>query len=177
MAGRYHATPSNVRLPQQDHEWLARLASHEHTSVQVLVNRAIRHFRSWETYGRETVEEAVQTIEWACGEYEAQLARERSVRLAYEQQLRRERGTRRACERHLQRERDLRRAYEERLRRQRRRYERQPKAETDTNRDALYGSRVAKLLALAICCQSDGEAETAFAKARLLHRRSPSEAL
>lgn len=177
MAGRYHATPPNVRLAQQDHEWLAQLASHERTSVQVLVNRAIRHFRSWETYGRKTVEEAAQTLDWACGEYEAQLARGRIVRRAYEQRLRRERGTRRAYECQLQHERDLRRAYEERLRRQRRHYERQAKTETDTDRNALYGPTVAKLLALAICCQSDGEAEAAFAKARSLHRRSPFEAL
>lgn len=154
------------RLQQEDREWLAQLASRERVSVQVLVNRAIRYFRSWETYGRRAVGDAVQTIDWACGEYEAQLTRGRSVRRAYEQQLRRERGTRRAYER------DLRRACEERLRRQSRYYERQLKTDSAAQRNALYSPKVAKLLALAICSQSDSEAAAAFAKARSLHTQN-----
>lgn len=160
------------RLQQEDREWLAQLASREHVSVQVLVNRAIRYFRSWETYGRRAVGDAVQTIDWACGEYEAQLTRGRSVRRAYEQQLRRERGTRRAYERQLQHERDLRRACEERLRRQSRYYERRVNTDSDAQRNALYSPKVAKLLALAICSQSDSEAAAAFAKARSLHTQN-----
>jgi hypothetical protein len=60
--------------------------------------------------------------------------------------------------------------YKRQLQRQRDRYERQARAATEANRDALYSPTVARLLAVAVCSESDGEAKAAFAKARTLYR-------
>ena len=62
-----------------------------------------------------------------------------------------------------------RRAYQRRLQRQRDCYERHARAATEANRDALYSPTVARLLALAVCSESDGEAKAAFTKARTLY--------
>jgi hypothetical protein len=91
-------------------------------------------------------------------------------RRAYQKRLWNEQDLRRACEKRLRNEQDLRRAYKRQLQRQRDRYERQARAAREANRDALYSRTVARLLAVAVCSESDGEAKAAFTKARTLYR-------
>lgn len=170
MAVRYHASPLSVCLPQEDLQWLTKFAIHEDTSVHALINHAVRHFRSWQEKGKGSIREVLELIDLADREYERQVRRRRYFQHEYQLQSRRLHNMRRAYEKQLQQERSLRRGYEKRLRRQRDYYERQAGATTEPLGDALYSSTVAKLLALAVCSESDGEATAAFAKARVLYR-------
>lgn len=131
--------------------------------------------RYWEAKGRKTFEEALGIIALLWREYPKQVQRRRyfereyqlqsrrlhNMRRAYEKQVWQERGLRRACEKQLRQGRSMRHPYESQLRCQRSYYEQE---------EAPYGPTVAKLLALAVCSDSDGEAKAAFEKARALHR-------
>lgn len=196
MADRRRASPLSVRLSPEDHDWLAALAQREGTSPQVLVGRALRVFRFWQAH--EDIVETVLTAAYFLREYRKQAERhrylqceyrmqarrmhnqrrayqkllwnERNLRRVYEKRLWNERNLLRACEKRLCNERNLRRAYESQLHRQRDYYERQASAATEATPEAPYSPTVAKLLALAVCSASDGEAKAAFTKARTLYR-------
>ena len=196
MADRHLAPPLSICLSPEDHEWLAQLAKHEGASPHTVINRAVRFFRFWHT--NENIVEAASTAAYLLHEYQKQVGRrryfqceyqmqsrrlhnlrrayqrrlrnEQNLRRAYEKRLRNEQNLRRAYEKRLRNEQNLRRAYQRQLQRQRDRYERQTRAATEANRDALYSPTVARLLAVAVCSESDGEAKAAFTKARTLHR-------
>lgn len=184
MTDRYYAPPPGVRLSRDDHEWLTKLAMHEGTSVQTVVDHAVWFLRYWQATGKKAVRQSLEIIELLGCEYQKQAVRQRyfqreyqmqsrrlhNMRRAYEKQLWQERVMRRRYESQLRQERSMRRAYEEQLRRQRSCYEGQEEATTQSPRDAPYGPTVAKLLALAVCSESVGEAKAAFEKARSLHR-------
>jgi hypothetical protein len=61
------------------------------------------------------------------------------------------------------------RAHEQELTQLRRGYERRLGTAAGAGRTSLYGPRVAKLLALAVSTNAEGEAVAALAKARALH--------
>ena len=204
MANRRRAPPLSVRLSPEDHEWLAALAEHEGASPHVLVGRALRFFRFWQS--NEDIVETALMAAYFLREYQKQAGRrryfqseyqmqsrrmhnqrrayqrrlwnERNLRRVYEKRLWNEQNLRRACEKRLWNEQNLRRACERQLLRQRECYERQASAATEATPEAPYSPTVAKLLTLAICSESDGEAKAAFTKARTLHRnRALSHAL
>jgi hypothetical protein len=100
--------------------------------------------------------EAALTAPYLLREYQKQVGRQRYFQCEYQMQSRRLHNQRRAYQRQLQRQRDC--------------YERQARAATEANRDALYSPTVARLLAVAVCSESDGEAKAAFTKARMLYR-------
>lgn len=196
MADRHLAPPLSICLSPEDHEWLAQLAKHEGASPHTVINRAVRFFRFWHT--NENIVEAALTAAYFLREYQKQVGRrryfqceyqtqsrrlhdqrrayqkrllnEQNLRNACEKQLLNEQNLRSACEKRLLNEQNLRRAYQRRLRRQRDRYERQARAAAEASRDALYSPTVARLLAVAVCSESDGEAKAAFTKARTLYR-------
>jgi hypothetical protein len=196
MADRHLAPPLSICLSPEDHEWLAQLAKHEGASPHTVINRAVRFFRFW--HDNESIVEAALTAAYFLREYQKQVERRRyfqcehqmqsrrlhNQRRAYQGRLRNEQDLRRECEKRLRDEQNLRHAYEERLRneqdlrhayqrqlrRQRDRYVRQARAAAEANRDALYSPTVARLLAVAVCSESDGEAKAAFTKARALYR-------
>ena len=89
-------------------------------------------------------------------EQETQLRDERKLRIECENQLRDERNRRAECEKQLRGKRDA--------------YGRLAGAGASYG-DAPYDPMVAKLVALAIYSESDGEATAAFAKARSLHHQ------
>jgi uncharacterized protein DUF2786 len=66
------------------------------------------------------------------------------------------------------------REHDQELRQLRRFYERQLAAQARAERTPLYGARVARLLALALSTDSEGEATAALAKARALHHPAAS---
>lgn len=180
MADGYPAPKPGVRLSRDDHEWFAKIARREHTSIEAVVNHALWFFRYWHGKGRKTLNEALELIDRLDEHYQEQARRQRyferecemqsrllhDMRREYEERLWQERRIRRKYEIKLQQERILRRACEKRLQGQQSHHEQDARS----YRDALYGPTVAKLLALAVCTESDGEAETAFEKARVLHR-------
>jgi hypothetical protein len=84
--------------------------------------------------------------------------------------LRRERNMRRACEMRLRDEVGRRRAYEKQRQHHRDYYEGRVRAAAGAHAGVLYGPKVARLLDLAVCSDSDGEASAALARARALHR-------
>lgn len=192
MADRYSEPNLGVRLLQEDHKWLVLSGNNKGMSVHLVDSHAVWHFRNWQEEGRNLLEEALEVIDYLHRVYQKQVRRQRYVQRKYQNQLRFERNLRRAHERRLRHERNMRRAYElrlrderarrrayeEQLRRQRDYYDR-PIEATETNNHVLYGPKVAKLLDLAVCSDSDGEARAALAKARALHRLvvlSPPEA-
>jgi len=182
MADRHPTQPLTVRLSPEDHEWLAKLAKNEGTSPHTVVKRAVRFFRFWQA--NENIVEAASMAAYCLREYQKQVRRQcrlkreyqvqsrrlHEQRRAYQKRLWQEQNLLRAYQRRLWDEQNLRHAYERQLQRQRSCGERQATAATETNRDALYSPTVAKLLALAVCSESDGEAEAAFTKARTLYR-------
>jgi hypothetical protein len=184
MADWYGGPRLRVRLLQEDHEWLALVAGNEDISVYVLASRAMWRFRNWQEKGSKALAEALEIIDGMYCAYQTQLRRQRYVQRKYQRQLRHERNLRRAYERRLRDERNMRRGYEIRLRDERGRrracetqlqrerdyYERRVRAPAGTAGDVLYDAKVARLLGLAVCSDSDGEARAAFAKARALHR-------
>jgi hypothetical protein len=156
----------------------------------VLVGRALRFFRFWQS--NEDIVETALMAAYFLREYQKQAGRRRYFQSEYQMQSRRlhnqqrayqkrlwdEQNLRRAYQRRLRNEQNLRRAYQRRLQRQRECYERQASAATEATPEAPYSPTVAKLLTLAICSESDGEAKAAFTKARTLHRnRALSHAL
>lgn len=70
VAVRYHASPLSVCLSQEDLQWLTKFASHEDISVHALVSHAVRHFRSWQEKGKESIREVLELIDLADREYE-----------------------------------------------------------------------------------------------------------
>lgn len=182
MADRHLAPPLSIRLSPEDHEWLAQLAKHEGASPRTLIERSVRFFRFW--HANENIVEAASAAAYFLREYQKQVGRQRYFQCEYQMQSRRLHNQRRAYQRRLWNEQNLRRAYEKRLRneqnlrrasqrqlqRQRDCYEQQARAATEANRDALYSPTVARLLAVAVCSESDGEAKAAFTKARTLYR-------
>ena len=197
MADRHRASPRSVRLGYEDHEWLARLAQDEGVSIDALAKRAVRHFRHWHEEGEEALKEALKVFEaersgrederrrrlYFQRKYESQSRRlhdmlrdERPLRSEREKQLRDERKLRTAYEHQLRGERKLRTAYEHQLRDERKlRTERENQLRDELQAKAAgYSPTVAKLLTLAIRSESDGEAMTAVAKARALHRKERS---
>ena len=184
MADRYSGPKLSVRVLREDHERLTMFAANEDVGVYLLASRAMRRFRNWQEKGSKALDEALEIIDGMYCAYQNQLRRQRYIQHEYQRRLRHERNQRRMYERQLRHERSMRRIYEIRLRdergrrhayetqlqRQRDYYERQVRAATETPRDVLYGPKVARLLDLAVCSDSDGEARAAFAKARALHR-------
>ena len=182
MADRHLAPSLSVRLSPEDHEWLAKRAKHEGTSPHTLVKRAVRFFRFWQS--NENIVEAALTAAYVLREYQKQVGRQRYFQSEYQMQSRRLHNQRRAYQRRLWNEQNLRRAYQRRLwdeqnlrraceRRLQRQHgcdERQARAATEADRDAPYSPTVARLLALAVCSESDDEAKAAFTKARTLYR-------
>lgn len=61
------------------------------------------------------------------------------------------------------------REHDQEIRQVRRYYERRLARPAHTGRTPVYGARVARLLALAVSTDSEGEARAALAKARALH--------
>lgn len=137
MADNYRAPPLGVRLSQEDRGWLTKLAQHEDVSTDVLVKRAVQHFRHWQEEGEEALKEALEIFEaerssrederrrrlYFQREYGLQSRRlhkimrdERDLRAKYENQLRDERELRAKYEDQLRDERELRVAYENQLR-------------------------------------------------------------
>lgn len=104
-------------------------------------------------------------------EYQKQARRQYWLKRECQVQSRRLHEQRRAYQKRLWQERNLRRACERQLRDARSCGERRATAAPEANRDALYSPTVARLLALAVCSESDGEAKAAFTKARTLYRR------
>lgn len=196
MADRHLAPPLSICLSPEDHEWLAQLAKHEGASPYTVISRAVRFFRFW--HDNESIVEAALTATYFLREYQKQVRRRRYFQCEYQMQsrrlhnqrrayqrrlwneqnlrrecekrLRNEQNLRRECEEQLLNEQSLRRAYQRQLRRRRDRYERQARAAAGANHDALYSPTVARLLAVAVCSESDGEAQAAFTKARTLYR-------
>jgi hypothetical protein len=170
MADRYYAPPPGVRLSREDYKWLARFARQEATSVQAVVDNAVWFFRYWQAEGKKAFEEALESIVFLSCEYHKQVRRQRYFHREYQIQARRLHNMRRAHQKQLRQERNMRRAYEKQLQCQRDYCERLVRAAAEPHRDALYGPTVAKLLALAVSSESDGEARAALEKARALHR-------
>ena len=184
MAGTPNAPSLSGRLVQDNREWLTTVAEQESVSVSALLNRAVWHFRNWQEKGQAILAEVLSAIEDIGRENEnlakrlrylererrLQLRLQHNLRRAYENQLRRERTLRHNYERQLGRERTLRLAYEKQLRRQRGSDEWLTAAVAETGHHMLCSLKVARLLALALGTDSDGEARAAFAKARTLHR-------
>jgi hypothetical protein len=170
MADRYYAPPLGVRLSQEDYEWLARFARQEATSVQAVADNAVWFFRYWQAEGKKAFKEALENIVFLSCEYQKQVRRQRYFRREYQIQARRLHNMRRAYQKQLRQERNIRRAYEKQLQCQRDYCERLVRAAVEPHRDELYGPTVAKLVALAVCSESDGEAKAALEKARALHR-------
>jgi hypothetical protein len=184
MGLRVEAPPLSARLLREHREWLAMVAEQNKLSVSALLNRAVWHFRNWQEKGRAILAEVLAAIDAVGRAYEKQamrlryaerrhrlqLRRQRNLRRAYEKQLRRERALRHAYGKQLRRERALRRACEKQLLRQRGCEEWPEAAVAEISRNTSCSLKVAKLLALAVGSDSDGEATTAFAKARMLHR-------
>ena len=156
MADRSYAPPPSARLARDDHEWVTKFARQEDISVQAAVDHAVWLLRWWQTKGKNAVTETLAAVDLMCCEYQKQSRQLHIMRRAYEKQL---------C-----RERNIRRGYEEQLRRQRGRYEQEEKVTVQSRNEAPYDPTVAKLLALAVCSDSDGEARAALEKARKLHR-------
>ncbi len=172
MADRSYASPLSARLPRDDHEWVTKFARQEDISVQAAVEHAVWLLRCWQTKGKNAVTEALEAIDLLCSEYQKQVQCRRYFERAYQIQSRQLHNMRRAYEKQLCRERDIRCEYEEQLQRQRDRYEQEKEVTAQSHNEAPYGPTVAKLLALAACSDSDGEAKEAFEKARKLHRLS-----
>lgn len=184
MADKYYAPRADVRLSRDDREWLVRFARHEDTSVQAVVDHALWFFCYWQGKGKKAFKEALEIIDLLCcayqeqvrrrryfeREYRVQLRRLHDMRRAYEERLWQERSIRRVHESQLRQERSMRCACEEQLQRQRSYSVEEERATAQPHRDAPYGPTVARLLALAVCSDSDGEATAAFEKARALHR-------
>ena len=170
MADRYDGPRLRVRPLQEDHEWLAMFAANEDTSVYVLASRAMWRFRDWQGKSSKALGEALEIIDGMYCASQKQLRRQRYIQRKYQRQLRHEHNLRRAYERQLRNERYMRRGYEIRLRdergrrracetqlrRQRDYYERQVRASAGTPSDMLYDAKVARLLDLAVCSDSDG---------------------
>ena len=170
MAGRYLAPPLSVHLSREDQQWLVKLAGREDISVHAVVNEAVRFFRKWHEKGQQALGEVLDAIDCACTEYEEQRQRLHYCQREYRLQSRRMYNMRREYEKQLWHERNLRRAYAERIRR-RHYYERLVRPAAEADRNALYGPKVTRLMALAVCSESDGEAAAAFAKARVLYHQ------
>jgi hypothetical protein len=181
----------SVRLGYDAYEWLAKLADDEDVSIDALAKRVVRHFRYWQEEGEEALKRALAVFEaersahederrrrlYFQRQYELQSRRlrdmlrdERPVRRERKCRLHDERKLRIAYENQLRDERNLRAMYENQLRDERDYYEQQARA-AEAYRDVPYSPTVAKLLTLAIRSESDGEAMTAVAKARALHRK------
>ena len=185
MANRYGGPELSVRLSRGDREWLAIVARRENVSAPLLASCAVGYFRYWQEKGSKALENVIESMYRA---YQDQARRQRYMQLEYQRQLRRERNLRRAYERQLRHERNMRRVYEIRLRNERARRradEKPPRHERDHDEQRaaagtaaqgglLYGPKVARLLALAVCSDSDGEATAALAKARALRRLTAS---
>lgn len=182
MADRHLVRPLTVRFSPEDDEWLAKLAKNQGTSPHTVVKRAVRFFRSWQAdeniveaasmaaYFLRVYQKQVRRQCWLEREYQMQSRRLHEQRRTYQKRLWQEQNLLRAYQKRLWDEQDLRRAYERQLQRQRSCGDRQATASTEANRGALYSPTVARLLALAVCSESDGEAKAAFTKARTLHR-------
>lgn len=168
MAGRPYAPSPSVRLPRDDHEWVTKFARQEGISVQAAVDHAVWLLRCWQTQGKNAVAEALEAIDLLHCEYQKQVQCRRYFERAYEEQSRQLHNMRRAYEKQLWQERSIRRVYEKQ--RQRGRHEQEEKVTVESHNEASYGTTVAKLLALAVCSDSDGEAKAAFEKARRLNR-------
>lgn len=169
MDGRYEAPSLSVRLAQEDQQFLATFAQYEGMSVAALVAHAVWHFRTWQQRGKQALEEALELIDLLSRECRTHERRRWYLQRRYENQLRYERAIRRVYQQQLQHERAMRRTYERQLRRQGGSRVR-PSAAPQASTNAPYSPKVARLLALAVCSGSDGEAMAAFAKARALHR-------
>ena len=170
MADRSYGPPPSARLSRDDHEWITKFARQEDISVQAAVDHAVWLLRCWQTKGKNAVTQALDAIDLLCCEYQKQVQRRRYFERAYQMQSRQLHNMRRAYEKQLCRERNIRREYEEQLQRQRNRYEQEEKVTVQSHNEPPYGPTVAKLLALAVCSGSDGEAKAAFEKTRKLHR-------
>ena len=191
MADRNRASAPSVRLSPEDHRWLTKLAHDEDVSIRALVRRAVQHLRYWQEEGQQALHEALEIFEAERSgrederrrrlhfqrEYQLQSRRlhdmlrdERHRRWEQETQLRDERKLRIEWENQLRDERNRRAECEKQLRDERGAYGRLASAAAASG-DAPYDPTVAKLLALAICSESDGEATAAFAKARSLHHQ------
>lgn len=191
MADRYRASPVSVRLSQEDQQWLAKLAHDTNVTAHSLVKQAVQYFRYWQEEGQETLKEALEIFEAERSRLEYERRRRHNIQREMQLQSRRlhamlrdERNRRWKQQIQLRNERIRRIKYENQLRDERTRWAksemqlpskrdddgRQARAAT-AYRDAPYDPKVAKLLALAICSESDGEATAAFAKARALHRQ------
>lgn len=184
MADRYGGPRLSVRPWRHDDQWPARVAKPHDVSVRQLAARAVWNVRSWQQQGGRTLDEALDVLNVIYRAYQRQLQRERYLQRTHQRQLRRERnlrrmyqgqlrtelGRRRAYQMRLRHERSRRREYEEQLQCQRLYYEQQMRAAAEAQGNALYGARVARLVNLAVCSESDGEATAALAKARALHR-------
>lgn len=189
MVDSYRTAPLSVRLPHEDRQWLAKTARHQDVSADDLVEHAVQLFRYWQEEGAETVKEALGIFEaersaledeqrrrqYFQREYQLQSRRlhdlmrdERQRRGKQESQLRDERNRRIKCENQLRDERNRRVESEKYLRGERDDHQQQAKAAAPY-RNTPYDPTVAKLLALAVSSESDGEAMAAFAKARSLH--------
>lgn len=191
MADTYHAPPPSSGLSRDDPEGPARSVRQEEdntgiadTSIQAIADRALWVFCHWNTKRKMAAREALAIINLLSSEYQKQVRRRRyfereyqvqsrhlhNMRREYEQKLAQERSMRRKYESQLRQERSMRRAYEKQLQRQRSHDEQKEMSTAQSRRDTPYGPKVAKLLALAVCSESDGEAKAAFKKARTLHR-------
>lgn len=177
MADKNRASPQSVRLSYEDHEWLAKLAQEENLSVRAMVKRAVRHFRYWQEQGQEALGETLANFESERIVHQDERRRRRYYQRKYELKSRRlhdalrdVRNLRAKYESQLGDERNLRAKREKQLRNERDFYKRQARA-AEADRNVLNSPTVAKLLTLAIRSDSDGEAMTALAKARALHRK------
>ena len=143
MTDRHEVSRLTVRLCAEDRHWLSEFAKETDISVAKLVIHAVQHLRNWEEKGRKAAEEILACIDDVFREHEEQLRRQRNY-------------------------------YERRIRAERimaaRRRPMQPALGLYGN--ARHRPKVAKLLALAVSSNSDGEAAAAFAKARELYRRA-----
>jgi hypothetical protein len=113
----------------------------------------VRFFRFWQA--NENIVETALTAAYFLREYQKQIGRQRYFQSEYQMQSRRLHNQRRAYQRRLWNEQNLRRAYERQLQRQGDCYEWQARAATEADRDALYSPTVARLLALAVCSESE----------------------
>jgi hypothetical protein len=170
MADRSYVPPPSVRLARSDREWVTKFARQQDASVQAAVDHAVWLLRYWQIKGKKAVAEALEAIDLLRCEYQKQVERQRYFERAYQVQSRQLQKMRDAYEKELRWERTLRREYEEQLQRQRGRYEQEEKVAVRSYNEAPYGPKVGKLLTLAVCSHSDGEAKAAFEKARKLHR-------
>jgi hypothetical protein len=158
--------------------------SPEDVSVRLLAVRAAWNVRNWQQKGGRTLDEVLDVISIIYRAYQRQLQRQGYLQRTYQRQLRHERNLRRMYQGQLRNERSRRRVYQIRLRHERSRrreceeqwqrqriyYQQQIGAAAKAQGNALYGAKVARLLNLAVCSASDGEATAALAKARALHR-------